>query len=120
MMLPEHSNIQRARMSMILSTILRHKRVTRNRLAGLTKLSQSSIIKYVQVMIALGLVRETTRDVPASGRGSLFLECDPDVGLNIAIVLGLGSVQGSLVNSAGENREERFRPRAGTSRVMTL
>ncbi len=102
MVLPQHSNIQRARMTTILTTILKHKRVTRSKLAALTKLSQSSIIKYIQVMIGLGLVRETTRDVPESGRGSLFLECDPDVGLNIAIVLGLGSVQGSLVNSAGE------------------
>jgi len=91
-MFSEYSGIQRDRMNTILKSILNHKRITRNRLAEILKLSPSSIAKYTKALIGVGLVKETDREISKGGRRSIFLELNPAVGLNIAVVLNVSSI----------------------------
>lgn len=100
-MLNEYGSISKERMADILDTILNAKRITRNELARKLNLSPSSIVKYINNLIELGLVKESGPVKSTGGRRSVSLEFDPEVGVNIAIVFNLSSIQGALVNPAG-------------------
>lgn len=101
-MFDKHPAIQRERMNAILKSILDNQRITRNKLAGLLKLSPSSIVKYNKILKDKGLVRETDREQSTGGRRSILLELNPEAGLSIAIVLNVSSVRGVLINTVGK------------------
>ena len=65
-------------------------------------MSPSAISKYTKILIDLGLLKETSKTVSKSGRKSVLLELNPEIGLNIAVVLNVSSIQGVLINSVGE------------------
>jgi N-acetylglucosamine repressor len=96
------SPIQKTRMRSILKTILNHKRLTRQKLGRMLGLSPSSIVKYVKTLIDMGFIRQTDEGVSTGGRKSIFLELNPDVGVNIAIVFNLSSLDAVLIDVLGE------------------
>lgn len=101
-MLSEYSGVQKRRMNAILRAILNNKRVTRNRLAGLLDMSPSSVVKYIRILMDVGLVRETDRELSTGGRRSIFLELDPEIGINISVVFDASAIRGVLINTTGE------------------
>ncbi len=109
-MLNKYGNIQRDRMAAILSTILNAKQITRNGLSEALHLSPSSIVKYINTLLEQGLVREGALQESTGGRRSIFLEFDPEAGVNIALVFNLSSIHGALVNPAGKIITERSVP----------
>ncbi len=100
-MLNDYGGISRERMADILDTILNAKTITRNELAHKLNLSPSSIVKYINNLKELGLVKESGPVKSTGGRRSVSLEFDPEVGVNIALVFNLSSIEGALVNPAG-------------------
>jgi N-acetylglucosamine repressor len=96
------SRRQRERMDAILELILNMKMVTRARLASSLKMSSSSIVKYLKILIEMGLVRESEKEMATGGRRSVLLELNPEIGLNISLVLDASAVTGALVNPAGD------------------
>ncbi len=109
-MLKDYGNIRKERMADILHSILNYSEVTRGELADILNLSPSSIVKYINKLIELGLVRESGLNKSTGGRRSVFLEFDPGVGVNIALVFNLSSIHGALVNPAGKIEYELFLP----------
>ncbi len=101
-MLEKYKSIQKERMADILNTILGAKQITRKELSDRLALSPSSVVKYLKELIELGLVRESGDDEVTGGRRSTFLEFDPTIGVNISILFNLSSLEGALVNPAGE------------------
>ena len=105
------STIQKERYMLILRSILRYKRVTRNELAEILKLSSSALVKYMKELINLGIIRET--DIATSeggGRKSVFLEFNPEKGLAIAISMFRDFIESGLVTITGEVLEEIRHP----------
>ena len=100
-MLNDYGGISRERMADILDAILNAKTITRSELAHKLNLSPSSIVKYINNLIELGLVKESGPVKSTGGRRSSSLEFDPEVGVNIALVFNLSSIEGALVNPAG-------------------
>lgn len=100
-MFESHSQRQRERMDAILELILNEKMITRTKLAGALKMSSSSIVKYLKILIDIGLVRESEQVLATGGRRSVLLEFNPEMGLNIALVLDATKVTGALINAAG-------------------
>ncbi len=100
-MLNDYGNISKERMADILNTILNSKEITRGELAERLNLSQSSIVKYINKLKELGLVRESGQGKPTGGRRSVSLEFDPEVGVNIAVIFNLSEITGALVNPSG-------------------
>ena len=109
-MLSEYSPIQKTRMSTILKSILNNKRITRNRLAANLRLSPSSIVKYTKLLMELGLIQETDREISTGGRRSTFIELNPAVGINVAVILDVSQMKGVLVNTIGEVLSEHSVP----------
>lgn len=101
-MFSEYSTAQKVRLNVILKLILNHKRITRNRLADLLKLSPSSIVKYISILMDMGLILETEQQESTGGRRSTFIEMNPAVGLNIAVVFSVSHMIGVLINTVGE------------------
>ncbi len=100
-MLKDYGNISKERMADILNAILNSKEITRGELAERLNLSQSSIVKYINKLKELGLVRESGQGKPTGGRRSVSLEFDPEVGVNIAVIFNLSEITGALVNPSG-------------------
>lgn len=109
-MLSEYSPIQKNRMSTILKSILNNKRITRTRLSENLRLSPSSIVKYTKILMELGLIQETDREMSTGGRRSTFIELNPAVGLNIAVILDVSRMKGVLINTTGEVLSEHSLP----------
>ncbi|MCF6335723.1 MAG: ROK family protein [Spirochaetales bacterium] len=107
-MLADYGSIQKERMADILNTILDYKEITRGELSDILNLSPSSIVKYINKLIELGLVRESGQNKSTGGRKSIFLEFDPEVGVNISFVFNLSNIHGALVNPAGDIVYEIF------------
>ncbi|MBN2553975.1 MAG: ROK family transcriptional regulator [Spirochaetales bacterium] len=97
-------------MSTILKCILNNKRITRTRLAEILRLSPSSIVKYTKILMDLGLIQETDREMSTGGRRSTFIELNPAVGINIAVILDVSRIKGVLINTTGEVLSERSLP----------
>jgi N-acetylglucosamine repressor len=106
-MFSQYSGVQKNRMNTILRLILNYKRITRSRLAELLRLSPSSIVKYIKLLIETGLIAETDRDLSTGGRRSTYLELNPDVGLNVAVVMSVSYMRGVLINTVGAVMMER-------------
>lgn len=109
-MLEEYGNIQKERMADILRSILNSSEITRGELSSKLNLSPSSIVKYINKLIDIGLVRESGLNKSTGGRRSIFLEFDPEVGVNISIIFNLSNIHGALVNPAGKTVYELFIP----------
>jgi len=109
-MLDDYGNIQKERMADILNSILNSQEITRGELAARLNLSPSSIVKYINKLIELGLVRESGLNKSTGGRRSNCLEFDPGIGVNIALIFNLSNIHGALVNPAGDTVFELFRP----------
>jgi predicted NBD/HSP70 family sugar kinase len=101
-MFSEYSPIQKTRMSTILKSILNNKSIIRGSLGETLRLSPSSIAKYIKILMELGLIQETDRKLSTGGRRSTFIELNPDVGINIAVVIDVTAMKGVLVNTIGE------------------
>ncbi len=100
-MLDDYGNIQKERMADILNSILTSSEITRGELSSKLNLSPSSIVKYINKLIEIGLVRESGLNKSTGGRRSIFLEFDPEIGVNIALIFNLSNIHGALVNPAG-------------------
>ncbi len=100
------SSIKKTRMRSILKAILNHKRITRSRLCRELELSLSSIVKYVKALIDLGFIRETGQGISTGGRKSVYLELNPEAGVNIAVDLSLSSMDALLIDILGEEVEK--------------
>jgi N-acetylglucosamine repressor len=109
-MFSDYGNIQKERMADILISILNFQEITRGELSSKLKLSPSSIVKYINKLIELGLVRESGLNKSTGGRRSTFLEFDPEIGVNIALIFNLSNMHGALVNPAGTTVYELFLP----------
>lgn len=109
-MFSEYSPIQKSRMSTILKSILNNKRITRNRLGEILRLSPSSIVKYIKILMKLGLVQETDQELSTVGRRSTFIELNPAVGINIAVLLDVSEMKGVLINTIGDVLSEHSVP----------
>jgi len=109
-MFSQYSPIQKSRMSTILKSILNNKRITRNRLVEILRLSPSSIVKYIKILMELGLIQETDREISTGGRRSTFIELNPAVGMNIAVLLDVSQMKGVLINPTGEILSEHSVP----------
>lgn len=97
-------------MSTILKSILNLKRITRNDLSNMLKLSPSSIVKYLKILIERELIEETEREISTGGRRSTFLEFNPEIGLNIALILDETNLHGALINTRGNTVHDFFTP----------
>ena len=106
-MLNRYKTIKQERMAEILNLILGAGKITRGMIGKQLRLSPSSVAKYIKTLHELGLVREKGLDPSTGGRRSACLEFDPEVGVNIALVFNMSSLQGALVNPAGELLEEQ-------------
>jgi predicted NBD/HSP70 family sugar kinase len=106
-MLNRYKTIKQERMAEILNLILGSGKITRGMIGKQLRLSPSSVAKYIKTLHELGLVREKGLDTSTGGRRSAYLEFDPEVGVNIALVFNMSSLQGALVNPAGELLEEQ-------------
>jgi len=106
-MLNRYKTIQQERMAEILNLILGSHEITRGMIGKQLRLSPSSVAKYIKTLQELGLVREKGQDTSTGGRRSAYLEFDPEVGVNIALVFNMSSIQGALVNPAGALLEEK-------------
>jgi predicted NBD/HSP70 family sugar kinase len=95
------SKRQRERMDAILELILNEKMITRAKLASALKMSSSSIVKYLKILFDIGLVRESEKELATGGRRSVLLEFNPEIGLNIAVVLDASAVSGALIDATG-------------------
>ncbi len=109
-MLDDYGNIQKERMADILNSILNSSEITRGELSSKLNLSPSSIVKYINRLIELGLVRESGLNKSTGGRRSISLEFDPEIGVNIALIFNLSNIHGALVNPAGITIYELFIP----------
>ncbi|MDA3939753.1 MAG: ROK family transcriptional regulator [Spirochaetia bacterium] len=109
-MLEDYGNIQKERMEHILNNILNSREITRGELVDKLNLSPSTIVKYINKLIELGLVRESGLNKSTGGRRSIFLEFDPEIGVNIAIIINLSNIHGALVNPSGTIIEELYTP----------
>lgn len=109
-MLEEYGNIQKERMAEILRSILNSSEITRGELSSNLNLSPSSIVKYINKLIEIGLVKESGLNKSTGGRRSIFLEFDPEIGVNISIIFNLSNIHGALVNPAGKTVFELFLP----------
>ena len=109
-MLEEYGNIQKERMADILRSILNSSEITRGELSEKLNLSPSSIVKYINKLIEIGLVRESGLNKSTGGRRSIFLEFDSEIGVNISIIFNLSNIHGALVNPAGETVYELYLP----------
>ncbi len=109
-MLEEYGNIQKERMADILRSILNSSEITRGELSEKLNLSPSSIVKYINKLIDIGLVRESGLNKSTGGRRSIFLEFDSEIGVNISIIFNLSNIHGALVNPAGKTIFELFVP----------
>lgn len=107
-MLGEYGNIQKERMADILKSILNSSEMTRGELSVKLNLSPSSIVKYINKLIEIGLVRESGLNKSTGGRRSIFLEFDPEIGVNIAVIFNLSNIHGALVNPSGKIIDELF------------
>ena len=107
-MLADYGNIQKERIADILKSILNSSEITRGELASQLNLSPSSIVKYINKLIELGLVKESGQNKSTGGRRSIFLEFDPEIGVNISIIFNLSNIHGALVNPAGKIVDELF------------
>ncbi|MCK5153285.1 MAG: ROK family protein [Spirochaetales bacterium] len=107
-MLKDYGNIQQERMADILYSILYSSEITRGDLSSKLNLSSSSIVKYINKLIELGLVRESGLNKSTGGRRSIILEFDPEIGVNIALIFNLSNIHGALVNPAGITIYELF------------
>jgi N-acetylglucosamine repressor len=107
-MLEDYGNIQKERMEHILNNILNSREITRGELVDKLNLSPSTIVKYINKLIELGLVRESGLNKSTGGRRSIFLEFDPEIGVNIAIIINLSNIHGALVNPSGTIIEELY------------
>lgn len=58
----------------------------------------------------MGLIQETDQEQSTGGRRSTYIELNPAVGLNIAIVLNASYMQGVLINTIGEVVSEHSLP----------
>ena len=106
----KHGGIHRERRNAILKAIIDSRRITRDRLSELLRLSPSSIVKYTKILLEQKLIREMGKEDSTGGRRSLFLEITPDAGLSIGVVVDLSSMRGVLMNAVGEILEERDGP----------
>jgi DNA-binding transcriptional regulator GbsR (MarR family) len=109
-MFSDFSPIQKGRMNAILKSILNYKRITRNTLSELLKLSLSSISNYIKTLTDMGLIQETDQEQSTGGRRSTFIEFNPAVGLNIALVLSASKMHGVRINTVGEVLDEYTLP----------
>jgi predicted NBD/HSP70 family sugar kinase len=109
-MFSEYSPIQKTRMSTILKSILNSKSIIRSSLGETLRLSPSSIAKYIKILMELGLIQETDRKLSTGGRRSTFIELNPAVGINIAVVIDVTEMKGVLVNTIGEVISEHSVP----------
>jgi predicted NBD/HSP70 family sugar kinase len=109
-MLEEYGNIQKERMADILRSILNSSEITRRELSEKLNLSPSSIVKYINKLIDIGLVRESGLNKSTGGRRSIFLEFDSEIGVNISIIFNLSNIHGALVNPAGKTIFELLVP----------
>lgn len=105
--LKDFTPIQRDRMNTILQTIFKNKKITRDKLAKLLRFSSSSIVKYIKTLIDMGLIRETGQKASSSGRKSTYIELNPNLGVNIAIVFSITSIRGVLVDFSGNILAEK-------------
>ncbi|MBI9102171.1 MAG: ROK family transcriptional regulator [Spirochaetales bacterium] len=101
-MLEKYKSIQKDRMAAILNEVLSARQITRGELGRRLSLSPSSVVKYLKELIELGLVRESGAEETSGGRRRTFLEFDPHVGVNISVIFNLSSLEGALINPAGE------------------
>jgi N-acetylglucosamine repressor len=93
--------IQRDRMNAILRTILNYKKITRTQLAKLLRLSPSSIVKYTKTLNEMGFLSETGQKESAVGRKSIYIELNPNRGVNISVVFSITSIKGVLLDFSG-------------------
>ena len=100
-MFSKYNAISKGRMNVILKSILNDKRVTRNRLSALLKLSPASISKYIKMLMDMGLIKETEQERSTGGRRSSYIELNPAAGLNIALVLSASYIQGVVIKTVG-------------------
>lgn len=108
------STIQKERYSLILKSIFRYKRVTRNELAEIVKLSSSALVKYIKVLIDLGIVRETDKvSSEGGGRKSVYLEFNPEKGVAVAIAMYRTYIESGLVTITGDVIEKYRYPISG-------
>lgn len=97
------SSIKIDRTRLILQSILKNKRLTRNELAGILKLSPGAIVKYVKDLLDLGLIKESEcAEANGAGRKALYLEFNPDRGVVVAVALYHTNIQAGLISPAGE------------------
>jgi N-acetylglucosamine repressor len=87
---------------------LNTREITRGELVDKLNLSPSTIVKYINKLIELGLVRESGLNKSTGGRRSIFLEFDPEIGVHIAIIINLSNIHGALVNPSGTIIEELY------------
>jgi len=109
-MFSEYSPIQKSRMSTILKSILNNKKITRNRLGEILRLSPSSIVKYIKILMELGLVQETDQELSPVGRRSTFIQLNPAGQINIAVSLDVSEMKGVLINTVGKVLSEHSVP----------
>jgi len=110
-MLKVESTIQKERYGLILKSIFRYKRVTRIELSEILKLSSPALVKYIKVLISLGIVREMGKaSSEGGGRKSVYLEFNPEKGIAIAIAMYRTYIESGLVTITGEVLEEYRHP----------
>jgi predicted NBD/HSP70 family sugar kinase len=121
-MFEQYPRIQRDQTKRILRIMLKHARVTRARIAHITRLSNSSIVAYTKALIDMGVIRLCPPSSLHSGRRVEYLEFNPSLGVNIVVVLTMRRIHVSLVNPAGgivESQERQIYKGIPKSELLT-
>jgi len=96
----DQKNVREYHYFLLLSLIQKHKRITRTQLAGITKISNTTVGKIVKELIEDGLVIEGDQKGNI-GRKATFLEINPTGAHIIGVEVDISSVQIALVSLNG-------------------
>ena len=100
-MFDQYPRIQRDQTKRILRIMLKHARITRARIAHITRLSNSSVVAYTKSLIDTGVIRPCPSSSSDSRRRVEYLEFNPSLGVNIVVVLTMRRIHVSLVDPGG-------------------
>lgn len=115
-----HELMHKINRTLILSSLRKHPRQTRAKLAADTGLTRSTVSNLIDELIQKDFIHEVGFEKSTGGRRGIQLELSPDGGAAIAIKINASSVQCALANLVGDILWHRLVPISTTESVYVL
>src|SRR5688572_2307266 len=96
-----HELMHKINCSLILSSLRKHPRQTRAKLAGRIGLTRSTVSSLVDELIEKHFIHEVGYEPSSGGRRGILLELNPNGAAAIAVKINASSVQCALSNLVG-------------------